>query len=194
MTYLAQPLGFDAHDFANYVMTKSWKHWRPSFVTLHNSAEPNIAQWRHRGMGLREGEQRVKDINAGYKAKGWHSGPHLFVAPDLIWVGCDLEADGVHASCFNHGSFGVEMVGDFSYEPFDSGDGALVRDNAVAALAVLHKALGMRPDGYVYGHKGLHFHRECVADHHACPGKNVVKADMVARILKRMGEPAPEAA
>ena len=36
------------------------------------------------------------------------------------------------------------------------------------------------------GMSGLHFHKECSRDHHDCPGKNVVKADVVARVLAKM--------
>jgi hypothetical protein len=71
------------------------------------------------------------------------------------------------------------MVGDYSDEAFDSGDGAKVRDLTVQALAILHHALGIDPET-------LHFHKECLRDHHDCPGKNVVKADMIARVKAAM--------
>ena len=176
MTFLAQPLGFTPGEFSAYVATLHWRLWKPQFLVLHNTAEPNLAQWNHSGLGKVAGAQRVKNLNHYYHGdEGWHSGPHIFVAPDLIWVACDLTADGVHASCYNRVSIGVEMVGDYSTEAFDTGDGAKVRDNAVAALAILHKALGIRPDT-------LHFHKECLRDHHNCPGEHVSKPDMIARV------------
>lgn len=67
------------------------------------------------------------------------------------------------------------MVGDYGAESFDSGDGAKVRDNAVAALAALHRALKISPDT-------LHFHKQCARDHHDCPGRNVSQPDMIARV------------
>jgi hypothetical protein len=176
MTFLAQPLGFTPEEFKNYVAGLRWKLWKPQFLTLHNTAEPNLAQWTHFGLGKTDGFKRILNLNHYYKVvEGWHSGPHLFIAPDLIWVACDLTANGVHASCYNSVSIGVEMVGDYARESFDSGDGAQVRDNAVAALAILHKALKIDP-------RTLHFHKECLKDHHDCPGKNVVKADVIARV------------
>jgi hypothetical protein len=176
MTFLAQPLGFTPDEFQTYVAGLRWKLWKPQFLTLHNTAEPNLAQWNHSGLGKVAGERRVQNLNHYYKVvQGWHSGPHIFVAPDLIWVACDLTANGVHASCYNSVSIGVEMVGDYSTEAFDSGDGAKVRDNTVAALAILRKALKIDP-------RTLHFHKECLRDHHDCPGKNVVKADVIARV------------
>ena len=142
MTFLATPLALTAVEFSAYVEKLHWANWRPQFLVLHNTAEPNLAQWIHSGLGKTAGAQRVKNLNHYYKTEeGWHSGPQIFVAPDFIWVACDLEADGVHASCYNRVSIGVEMVGDFATEPFDSGDGAKVRDNAVACLAALHKVL-----------------------------------------------------
>ena len=116
----------------------------------------------------------------------WHSGVHLFVAPNLIWNLCDLTQEGVSVSCWNHLTLGIEMIGDYATEEFEAGPGAQVRDNAVAAMAVLHRKLGLRPDGYRKGVSGLHFHKECSRDHHDCPGRNVVKADVVARVLAKM--------
>jgi hypothetical protein len=176
MTFLANPLGFTPGEFKTYVESLHWTGWKPNFLVLHNTAEPNLAQWVHSGLGQTAGAQRVLNLNHYYKSdEGWHSGPHLFVAPDLIWVACDLTADGVHASCYNSESIGVEMAGDYATEAFDSGDGAKVRDNAVAALAILHKAIGISPDT-------LRFHKECIRDHHDCPGRNVDKADVIARV------------
>ncbi|PPQ39879.1 N-acetylmuramoyl-L-alanine amidase [Rhodoblastus acidophilus] len=180
MTFLTDPRGFAAAEFAAYCAGLDWREgWRPSFVTLHNTAEPNLAQWAHFGAGLKNGAQRVRNLNAYYRGKGWHSGPHLFVAPDFIWLACDLERDGVHASCFNRTSIGVEMVGDYATEAFDSGDGAKVRDNAVAAVAAIYRALRIAPTT-------LRFHKECLRDRHACPGAHVDKADFIARVQQAM--------
>jgi hypothetical protein len=179
MTFLQTPRGYSPEEFDAYLRTLHWGAWKPQYIVLHNTAEPNLAQWAHFGMGQHAGQQRIRNLNHYYAGLGWHSGPHLFIAPDFIWTACDLTADGVHASCFNHVSIGVEMVGDYATEPFDTGPGALVRDNAVAALASLHVALKLRTET-------IRFHKECVRDHHDCPGKNVTKADIIARVSKAM--------
>lgn len=184
MTFLTQPLGFTPGEFKTYVAGLKWAPWRPQFIVLHNTAEPNLAQWAHFGLGRQAGEKRIRNLNHYYGHElGWSSGPHLFVAPDLIWVACDLTARGVHASCYNNVSIGVEMVGDYSREAFDAGDGARVRNNAVAALAILHKALGIEP-------ATLHFHKECLRDRHDCPGHNVDKQD-VNRRVRNWSAPTP---
>ena len=176
MTFLANPLGFTPAEFKTYVAGLRWTNWKPQFLVLHNTAEPNLAQWAHGNDGKDHEHQRIVNLNHYYRdSEGWHSGPHLFISPTLIWVACDLTANGVHASCYNSQSIGVEMVGDYSTEAFDSGDGAHVRDNAVAALAILSSALGINPGT-------LHFHKECLRDHHNCPGRHVDKPDLIARI------------
>ena len=186
MTFLVDPRGFTPAAFKTYVAGLHWHGWKPKFITLHNTAEPNLTQWAH-GTGAAYEHQRIVNLNHYYKvSEGWHSGPHLFISRSLIWVACDLTADGVSVSCWNHETIGVEMVGDYSDESFGSGDGAKVRDLTVSALAILHKALGLRPSPYKTGVGGLHPHRDCVKDHHDCPGKNVDLEDMRARVAKAM--------
>jgi len=181
MSFLAEPLGLTPAEFTFHVAKLRWPTWRPKFVTLHNTAEPSLKQWQHFGMGQEEGEQRIHNLNHFYHdKKGWHSGPHIFVAPDFIWIACDLEQDGVHASCFNKTSIGVEMVGDYAVESFTTGDGARVRDNAAAAIGALCHALKI-------GAETLRFHKDCARDHHDCPGKHVDRADFIARVKSHMG-------
>ena len=176
MTFMQKPLALTPAAFKTYVAGLKWLQWKPKFCTLHNTAEPTLAQWAH-GNGESYELQRVDNLNHYYKGLGWHSGPHLFISPTYILVACDLTQDGVSVSCWNN-----ETIGDYSTESFVSGDGAKVRDNTVAALAILHKALDMSPSPYVTGIKGLHPHRDCVRDHHDCPGKNVDLADMRVRV------------
>ena len=80
------------------------------------------------------------------------------------------------------------MVGDFDHESFDSGPGAQVAENAIHLMALLHNHIGLKPTPYDYNKTGLHFHVECAADNHHCPGSHVRKPDIVARVLSRMAE------
>ncbi len=153
MTFLANPVGLTPPEFKDYVAKLRWTKWKPRFITLHNTAEPNLKQWAH-GSGQLYEHQRVVNLNHYYKvSEGWHSGPHLFISPRLIWVACDLTAMASR-SAWNSETLGVEMVGDYSEELFDSGDGLKVQDNTVAALAILHKALGLAAP-YEIGVRGL---------------------------------------
>lgn len=157
------------------------------FIVLHNTGLPTLAQWTDAGVSE---VQRLINLEHYYEkvlVPHWHAGPHGFISPTHICGFSDPTKPGVHASCFNPVSLGFEMAGDFSTETFNSGPGAQVRDNAVFALAVWHRKLGLRPDGYQYGVRGLHLHKDCIRDHHSCPGKNVDRDDMVCRILAKMG-------
>lgn len=176
MTFLVNPLALTVDGFRDFVATKKWPHWRPSHLCWHNTGEPDLTQWRHFGLGHAAAVQRARNLNHYYAHQmGWHSGPHLFIAPDLIIVACDLEADGVHASCFNHVSIGIEMVGHYDVEDFENGDGNKVQQNSLAASAILSRALGLKPES-------LLFHRECLRDRKTCPGARIDKPTMVKRL------------
>lgn len=156
------------------------------FLTLHHTAAPSIAQWNS-GYPI---AQRVRNMQAYYEHEmGWGSGPHSFVPPDpniCHWGFTPFTVRGVHASCFNGVSIGLEMVGNFYTEEFHSGPGALVRDNTVFILAVLHRKMGLRPDGFQLGKSGLHFHTDCRRDGKVCPGPKVTKDWMVKAVLAEM--------
>jgi hypothetical protein len=184
MTFLAEPKAYNPAQFAAFVNTLAWREWRPSFITLHNTGVPSLAIWMDPSHSAQQ--RIVAQKHYERDILHWHSGVHLFVAQDLICNLSDLTQVGVSVSCWNHLTLGIEMVGDYATESFESGPGAQVRDDAVAALAVLHCKLGLRPDGFKLGVRGLQFHKECRRDHHDCPGRNVVKADVVARVLTQM--------
>jgi len=56
-----------------------------------------------------------------------------------------------------------------------------VRDNAVFAMAVLFRKLGLEPE------RNLTFHKECRLDNHDCPGRLVSKTDIIRRVRQEMG-------
>lgn len=173
--------GFTAAEFERFcaalppLTMAGWWHWRPQFVVLHNTAQPSLAD-RPDGLTrkhLANLEHFFRDV------QHWSAGPHLFIDDHQIWTFSPLAAPGVHSPSWNNVAIGVEMLGDYEREAFDSGRGAAVRDLTVAALASLHRHLHLDP-----AHLRLHW--EDPATTHACPGKNVVKADVVARVLEAM--------
>jgi hypothetical protein len=175
--------------FAARVASQTWTAWKPQGITLHNTSAPTLAQWVESGP---KHDDRIKNLQSYYEGLGWHSGPHLFISRNFINGFANILATGVHASCFNSTHLGLEMAGDFDSEEFNTGDGALVRDNAVFAMAVLCRKLGLDPS------KAINFHRECLKDNHACPGSKVSKPDIIYRVQRMMadlgGNPAPVAA
>jgi hypothetical protein len=172
---------FTASQFDDYVRELVMSDWKPSFVVLHNTSEPRLADW-HRVPG----EQRMQNLEDYYRnpdpsvhKPAWSAGPHLFVADDLIWVFTPLTTSGVHSPSWNGISWGVEMVGEYDEEPFSE----QVRDNVIAALASLHAKLDLDP-------RGLRFHKEDPkTTHKDCPGKFVSKSDVIERLIERIPIP-----
>jgi hypothetical protein len=161
----------------------NWTNWRPQGITLHNTAAPTLAQWAESGPSH---DARIRNLQSYYENElGWHAGPHWFVSRNWInWFSNPL-LPGVHSRCFNATRFGIEMVGDYNAEEFDTGDGALVRDNAVFLIAALNLKFGFSPED-------LTFHKECRIDNHDCPGHKVVKTDVIAKVraaMTTMGKP-----
>lgn len=156
-----------------------WTDWKPEGITLHNTAAPTLKQWAETGPAH---DARIRNLENYYENElGWHAGPHFFVSRNWInWFSNPL-LPGVHSRCWNSSRFGIEMVGDFAVEPFDSGDGAMVRDNAVFLIAALNLKFGFNPDD-------LTFHKECKRDNHDCPGKLVKKPDVIALVKTAMGQ------
>ncbi len=161
---------------------------KPLYIVMHNTSEPTIELWM--GWSVEKRQQYIHNVQDYYQHKlGWNAGPHFFVppTPDPCAFGfSDLGTSGVHASCFNSDAIGIEHVGEFNKEAYDTGPGAIVRDNGIYLMALLHNRLGLQPEPYAYGVKGLHFHVECARDNHDCPGSHVHKADVIARIKAEM--------
>ena len=162
---------FAPADFDQYCHRLHWLAWRPSFVVLHNTAVPSLAQ-RPNGLS----KDNIRDLESYYRdTQHWSAGPHLFVDDRQIWVFTPLTESGVHSPSWNKLALGVEMLGDFQKEPFNSGRGRKVRDNAVAALATLHAVLGLDP-------ATLRLHKEDPLTTHHCPGDNVKKPAVIAAV------------
>jgi N-acetylmuramoyl-L-alanine amidase len=104
--------GFRPQEFKRYVGTLSFGDWRPHFVVLHNTSAPRLSQWHSH-----PGEERMHNLEAYYRGKGWSAGPHLFIADDLIWAFTPLTTSGAHSPSWNGVSWGIEMVGEYDAEP-----------------------------------------------------------------------------
>jgi N-acetylmuramoyl-L-alanine amidase CwlA len=166
---------YSAEEFDTYCHTLQWTAWRPSFIALHNTAAPSLAQ---RPDGLTR--QHISNLEAYYRDKQkWKSGPHLFVDDKQIWVFTPLTMSGTHSPSWNKIALGIEMLGDYDKEAFDSGRGQQVRKNAVAAIATLSAVLGLDPDT-------MKLHKEDEKTTHACPGKNVKKTEFIKAVKALM--------
>ena len=112
-------LTFTPEEFDGYCHSLRWDAWRPSFIVLHNTAVPSLAQ---RPSGFTRAD--IANLEAFYRDKqGWSAGPHLFVDDRQIWVFTRLTVSGIHSPSWNKLAFGVEMLGDYEREAFDQGRG-----------------------------------------------------------------------
>jgi hypothetical protein len=116
-------LSFDAQSFDVYCKALHWTAWRPSFIALHNTGVPNLAQ---RPQGFTK--THIDNLVGYYRDKQkWSAGPHLFVDDRQIWVFTPLTTTGRHSPGWNQIAIGLEMLGDYAKDDFDSGRGAAVR-------------------------------------------------------------------
>jgi hypothetical protein len=159
---------FTTDAFNDYCHQLQWTTWRPSFVVLHNTAVPTLAQ---RPIGLTQ--QHILNLERFYRdEQQWSAGPHLFIDDRQIWVFTPLTLSGVHSPSWNNRSLGVEMLGNYETESFSSGRGLRVRQNTIAALRIIHSVLGIDPNT-------IKLHREDPLTTHACPGRNVRKLEII---------------
>jgi hypothetical protein len=178
---------FAPDGFAAYVASLKFGVWRPKFIVVHNTSAPDTKTWQ--GWQARKppitDEKWAQNLVGYYSGMGWSAGPHLFVTPGGILAFSPLTAPGVHSPSWNSISWGVETVGEFESDPF----GGAIKTNLTAALAILHSAAGLSPRPYKLGEQGLHFHKEDVrTTHRTCPGRNMVKADLVAGVEAKILE------
>lgn len=173
---------FTPRHFADYVLGLTFPLWRPQFVVLHNTGRPTLGQWHD---SLTSPQQRILDLERFYRdTQGWSAGPHLLIADDFIWAFTPLTTSGVHSPSWNAYAWGVEVVGDYDREDFSHGPGAAAAANTVSALATLHTVLSLDP-------RNLKFHKEDPKTTCDCPGRNIDKSTMIARIEAAMGGDHP---
>lgn len=164
--------GFTRAEFSAYISTVQFEHWIPSFVVLHNTQVPTLADWHDV-----PGELRMSSLEKYYRDdQGWSGGPHLFVADDRIWVFTPLAVPGVHSPSWNASSWGVESVGDFDREEMQGAQ----FENLVEALRCLHRLAG-------FDAPQLRLHKDDPKTTHTfCPGKNFPRELLSKRLAEAL--------
>lgn len=195
MSWPAVKRNFNQQGFADYVKTLAWVKWRPSAIVWHNTAAPSLAQWiktakQDMEKGLIPGTTRIRNLEMFFRDNNhWSGCPHLFIANDFIWVMNPLVEPGVHSPSWNHISIGIEMVGDFSIEDDDTGEGLRVKNNTIFATAILCATLGIDPMSKIW------LHKQDPKTTHDCPGQDISrdKAVMINDVADLMagGEHSP---
>ena len=109
-----------------------------------------------------------------YESKGWTAGPHIFVAPDGIWVFTPVNKQGIGCVGHNDHAIHVEIVGNYN---IDGLHGAM-KKNTVDAFRELCLWLNYDP-------LNLCFHRD-YADTE-CPGRNILdyfRSEVLTNLLR----------
>jgi hypothetical protein len=203
--------GFTPEAFRDYVASLPLSRWRPNKFVWHNTAAPSLQQWlkssaEDKAQGLVPGQTRIGNLESFFKNNnGWSGCPHLFIAPDLIWVMNPLTAHGVHSPSWNDTSIGIEMIGDYNVENDEDGNGLAVKQNTILATAILCSAFGIEPsDGQVIEVRSLRtvgtifLHKQDPKTTHDCPGRHIAddKLEMISAVRELMtgGEHNPDPA
>ena len=170
-------------EFMKYLEGIKWGTWRPKYITMHHTGAPDLKTWNgYQVKGITD-KKWLSNLASYYGDKlGWRSGPHFFFTPKNFCVLSPPTARGVHAVSFNASSWGVECVGNFDSESFDGA----IRDKYIDGMACLHLATGLPLDPYKFNVQGLHFHRDDPKTSKTCPGKKVLKPDLIKAIKARM--------
>jgi hypothetical protein len=118
-----------------------------------------------------------------YAGKGWSSGPHIFTAPDGIWLATPLSRIGIHAGTNNGSlaqgwySIGLEMVGYF--------DGRLPSGSVWEHTKAVIRGIAARVGKSIP--ELLAFHRD--TSDKSCPGNRVTRAWVLGELATPMEPP-----
>lgn len=169
-----KPFAWDGRKLADvpaltaYLRTLPRPAWARA-VVIHHTWRPTVAAWR--GRSTMDALQRYyrdevpwRDVTTRALRRGWDAGPHLFIAPDGIWVGTPPTTRGVHAGAWNGWSLGVEVVGDYDLSPWAEA----TRVTVVASVVALFDWLDLKRASM----DTLRGHRECGSPK-TCPGTRV---------------------
>ncbi|HEU5102107.1 MAG TPA: N-acetylmuramoyl-L-alanine amidase [Roseiflexaceae bacterium] len=136
-------------EWLSYIGAYQFGSTAPSRVVLHHTVSPTAEQWA--GLRSMQGMQRY------YAGKGWTAAPHVYVAPDGVWLFTPLKDIGIHAGTGNSGytngrfwySIGVEMVGNYDR----ARPSGAIWEGVKAVLGGLSKRLGITPRQLISFHR-----------------------------------------
>jgi len=148
----------------NYISDYDFGKVKPSRIVLHHTWKPTVESWN--------GLSTMKGMQSYYNGLGWTSAPHLYIAPDGIWLFTPLSEVGIHAGEGNSGywengnwsySIGIEMVGNYDNSP-PSGK---ILEYTLLVMSSLVNVMEKSIDQVLY------FHRDF--SDKTCPGSSVTK-------------------
>lgn len=154
-------------DFLLYVEDKYFGTMPPNKLVIHHTWKPTIADWK--------GQSTFLGIKKYYERKLWNKGPHIFIAPDGIWLMTDMSKNGYHAGVIgNWLSLGIEVVGDYDHVKWENP----IKDLALFVIDTLQKRLKI-PDNEIK------FHRDYSTK--SCPGNAITKEWLMQELERYRG-------
>jgi N-acetylmuramoyl-L-alanine amidase-like protein len=148
-------------------------------LTNHNTYKPNELTWL--------GSASMWSMRATYVAKGWQSGPHLYLCAHAknpahtgIWQMTPINHPGTHAGPCNDDHLGIESVGDFDAHIPTAEQYTLLL--TVNLLILRH--WGLPPEK-------VNVHNECMPGR-TCPGKFLTGTQIRADLRKPAPRPIPD--
>lgn len=167
-------------DFEVYLQTVPRPYWADA-VVLHHTWKPTLESWR--------GSATMRGMHRYYTNElGWSRYPHLFIAAtgnihEGVWLGNNLQHQGIHARGANDHSIGIEVVGNFDKRPWTPGVAYWVYE----VLKLVVDWLDIDP-------KNVIGHRE-VPSPKTCPGRmvdmNIVRGELARQLRGDSQTPPP---
>jgi len=118
-------------EFKKYIKGKDFYPNRPNKLIIHHTWKPVQSTWN--------GAKTIDGLKKYYEGKGWSNGPHIFVAPDGIWLFTDMKQQGIHAGDGNYRSIGIEVVGNYDGAKWTGS----IKRNALGVIDSLMKELDL---------------------------------------------------
>lgn len=142
-------------EFESLVKKYNFGSNNPNKIVIHHTWKPKVKDWK--------GKASFDGTVGYYKSKGWRAAPHIFVAPDGIWLMTPMNMRGIHAGVGNWRSIGIEVVGDYDTKKWEGS----IKTDALGVIRALMKALGLNTTQ-------VKFHREYNKSK-SCPGHSITK-------------------
>lgn len=118
-----------AEQFARHALEYPLVFRRINKLIFHHTSSP-VETWKASGSMLHY-------FNL-YNSRGWKAGPHIFVAPDGIWLFTPINKQGRHAGKDgNKGSIGIEIVGRYFDKLPDNPE--ILKNLAVVTQALMYR-------------------------------------------------------
>jgi hypothetical protein len=179
-------------DFKAYIRSFNFGSLPPNSIVVHHTWRPTVEQW--------QGQKSIMGLKSFYEGKGWSAAPHIFIAPDGIWLFTSMYEAGIHAGTKNakyvnsagrtyngylsqsqlsgayrgyflkEYSIGIEVIGDYDKSVW-SGN---IYNNAVSCIDTLQKSLRIID-------KEIWLHRD-FTNTKSCPGSAITKEWIIEQL------------